>query len=164
MVRVTDSATPAHPVLGANVTFQEVVSPAARPLRRRFRSAELSSPEILRRSSSRRHGWRFLSDTAGLATLQPPAGGAQGAVADSRHIRGRNQRSSLPLAVALAGVAAGLGYGASRDLVTSEWRRPARSLSQKIEFAPRFSSPGTARSTQKTDSPATRCAAWHLNN
>lgn len=78
IVRVTDSAIPPHPVLGANVTFQVVVSrPATAPppvsiggiiVTRNPAPTIVSSSQI-----------SVLSDGLGLATLQPVTGGAQGA-------------------------------------------------------------------------------------
>jgi hypothetical protein len=69
MVRVTDSATPAHPVLGANVTFQAVVSrPVATPPPI---STELSSPEVLLQLSSHRRGWRCFPTQPGGPHFSP---------------------------------------------------------------------------------------------
>lgn len=69
MVRVTNSATPAHPVLGANVTFQAVVSrPVATPPPI---STELSSPEVLLQLSSHRRGWRCFPTQPGGPHFSP---------------------------------------------------------------------------------------------
>ena len=79
IVRATDSATPPNPVLGAVVSFQEVV----------FRLAPIPpvisiggivinpnpAPVIIASS----HG-SLLSDRSGLVNIQPSSGGAQGAV------------------------------------------------------------------------------------
>src|SRR5213076_2435697 len=79
IVRATDSATPPNPVLGAVVSFQEVV----------FRLAPTPpvisiggivinpnpAPVIIASS----HG-SLLSDRSGLVNIQPSSGGAQGAV------------------------------------------------------------------------------------
>jgi hypothetical protein len=79
MVRVMDSATPAHPVLGANVTFQVVVSrPVPTPSPVTIGGIIISrSPAPVIVSSSR---LAVLSDATGQATLQPSTGGAMGAV------------------------------------------------------------------------------------
>ena len=78
-VRVTDSATPAHPVLGATVTFQVVVSrptPAPQPISIGGIIVTRNPAPIIV-SSSR---ISLLSDGSGLATLQPSVGAAQGAI------------------------------------------------------------------------------------
>jgi hypothetical protein len=79
MVRVIDSATPAHPVLGANVTFQAVVSrPVVGPPPVSIGGIIITrNPAPVIVSSSR---LAVLSDGAGQATLQPSTGGAQGAL------------------------------------------------------------------------------------
>jgi hypothetical protein len=78
-VRVTDSATPAHPVLGTSVTFQVVVSrsaPAPPPVSIGGIIVTRNPAPIIVSSSK----ISVLSDAAGLATLQASAGTAQGAV------------------------------------------------------------------------------------
>jgi hypothetical protein len=79
IVRVTDSAIPSHPVLGANVSFQTVVSrPVTAPppvliggivVTRNPVPVIVSSTQV-----------SVLSDGSGLATLQPATGGTQGAL------------------------------------------------------------------------------------
>ncbi len=78
-VRATDSATPAHPVLGASVTFQVVVSrPAPAPPPVSIGGIIVTrNPAPIIVSSSR---ISVLSDVSGLATLQPSSGAAQGAI------------------------------------------------------------------------------------
>jgi hypothetical protein len=78
-VRVTDSAIPPHPVLGANVTFQVVVSrPASAPPPVSIGGIVISkNPAPVIVSSSQ---VSVLSDGSGLATLQPIAAPAQGAL------------------------------------------------------------------------------------
>src|SRR4029077_3960388 len=78
-VRVVDSATPAHPVLGANVTFQAVVSrPVAGPPPVSIGGIVITrNPAPVIVSSSQ---LAILSDSAGLATFHPPVGGGPGAV------------------------------------------------------------------------------------
>ena len=78
-VRVTDSATPAHPVLAANVTFQVVVSrpvPAPPPVSIGGIMVTRNPAPIIVSSSQ----IFLLSDEAGQATLQPSAGTVQGAI------------------------------------------------------------------------------------
>ena len=78
-VRVTDSAIPAHPVLGANVIFQLVVSrpvPAPTPISIGGIVVTRNPAPIIVSSSQT----SILSDAAGLATVQPPGGTIQGAV------------------------------------------------------------------------------------
>jgi hypothetical protein len=79
MVRVSDSATPPHPVLGANVTFQVVVSrPAAAPPPVSIGGIIITrNPPPVIVSSSR---VAVLSDGAGQAILQPSSGGALGEI------------------------------------------------------------------------------------
>ena len=79
-IRVTDFGTPAHPVLGANVTFQAVVSrPAPSPAPVSVGGIIVTrNPAPIIVSSSRTS---VLSDAAGLATLLPSSGAAQGAIA-----------------------------------------------------------------------------------
>ena len=79
-IRVTDFGTPAHPVLGANVTFQVVVSrPAPAPAPVSVGGIVVTrNPAPIIVSSSRTS---VLSDAAGLATLLPSSGAAQGAIA-----------------------------------------------------------------------------------
>ena len=79
IVRVTDSAAPAHPVLGAGVIFQEVVSrPSTPPPPVSVGGIIVTrNPAPVIVSSSQ---MALLSDAAGLVTLQPPAGGAQEAI------------------------------------------------------------------------------------
>ena len=78
-VRVTDSAIPPHPVLGANVTFQVVVSrPATAPPPVSIGGIVVTkNPAPVIVSSSQ---VSVLSDGSGLATLQPASGGTQGAL------------------------------------------------------------------------------------
>lgn len=78
-LRVTDSATPAHPVMGANVTFQVVVSrPATAPAPVSIGGIIITqNPAPVIVSSSQ---VAVLSDGSGLATLQPATGGTQGAL------------------------------------------------------------------------------------
>ncbi|HEX3352378.1 MAG TPA: IPT/TIG domain-containing protein [Terriglobales bacterium] len=78
-VRVTDSAIPTHPVLGANVTFQVVVSrPVAAPAPVSIGGIVITkTPAPVIVSSSQ---FSVASDAAGLATLQPSASGALGAI------------------------------------------------------------------------------------
>ena len=78
-VRVADSATPSHTVLGASVTFQTVVSrPASAPPPVSIGGIIISkNPPPVIVSSSR---LLVLSDAAGLAALQPATGGVQGAL------------------------------------------------------------------------------------
>ena len=78
-VRVIDSALPPHPVLGANVTFQVVVSrpaPAPPPVSIGGTIITKNPPPVMV-SSSR---VAVLSDGLGLATLQPATGGGPGAL------------------------------------------------------------------------------------
>ncbi len=78
-VRVSDSATPSHPVLGANVTFQVVVSrtaPAPPPVSIGGIIITKNPPPVIVSSSQA----SVLSNAAGLATLPPATGGAQGAI------------------------------------------------------------------------------------
>lgn len=79
IVRVTDSAIPPHPVVGATITFQAVVSrPATAPPPVSLGGiviAKNPAPVIV--SSSR---ISVLSDASGLASLQPTVGGVQGAL------------------------------------------------------------------------------------
>ena len=77
-VRVTDSATPAHPVLAANVTFQVVVfrpTPVTPPVSVGGIIITRNPAPIIVSSSQ----MSVLSDEAGQAVLQPP-GSAQGAI------------------------------------------------------------------------------------
>jgi hypothetical protein len=78
-VRVIDSAIPAHPVVGANVTFQVVVSrPASAPPPVSIGGIVItgnSAPVIVSSSQA-----SVLSDGSGLATLQPSTGGTRGAL------------------------------------------------------------------------------------
>ena len=78
-VRVTDSAIPSHPVLGANVTFQVVVSrPATAPPPVSLGGiivTKTPAPVIVSSSQV-----SVLSDGLGLATFQPSSGGTQGAL------------------------------------------------------------------------------------
>ncbi|MGA9800270.1 MAG: IPT/TIG domain-containing protein [Terriglobales bacterium] len=78
-VRVTDSANPTHPVLGAGVTFQVVVSrPATAPPPISLGGIVVSqNPAPVVVSSSQ---VAVLSDESGLATLQPPSSGVRGAL------------------------------------------------------------------------------------
>jgi hypothetical protein len=78
-VRVVDSAIPAHPVLGASVTFQVVVSrPVTVPPPVSIGGIVVTrNPAPVIVSSSR---VAVLSDGAGLATLQPPTAGTGGAL------------------------------------------------------------------------------------
>ena len=78
-VRVVDSAIAPHPVLGANVTFQVVVSrPATAPPPVSIGGIIIGkNPPPVIVSSSRTS---VLSDGQGLATLQPSTGAAQGAL------------------------------------------------------------------------------------
>jgi hypothetical protein len=78
-VRVTDSAIPAHPVLGANVTFQVVVSRSttAPPPISIGGIVVTKNPAPVIVSSSQ---VSVISDASGLATLQPLTGGTQGAL------------------------------------------------------------------------------------
>jgi hypothetical protein len=78
-VRVIDSAIPAHPVLGANVSFQLVVSrpvPAPAPISIGGIVVTRNPAPIIVSSSQT----SILSDAAGLATVQPPGGTVQGGV------------------------------------------------------------------------------------
>jgi hypothetical protein len=78
-VRVTDSATPAHPVLAANVTFQVVVSrplPAPPPVSIGGIIVTRNPAPVIVSSSQ----ISLLSDEAGQASLQPSAGAVQGAI------------------------------------------------------------------------------------
>ena len=74
---VTDSSTPDHPILGANVAFDTVVSrPAPAPLPISIGGIVITrNPAQVIVSSSRSS---VLSDISGLATLQPFLGAAQG--------------------------------------------------------------------------------------
>jgi hypothetical protein len=83
-VRVTDSATAAHPVLGAGVTFQVVVSrPTLAPPPVSIGGViVIRNPAPIIVSSSQ---MSLLSDAAGLATLQPSSGAAQGAIVIQAH-------------------------------------------------------------------------------
>ena len=76
-VRVTDSSTPDHPILGANVAFDSVVSrPAPAPLPISIGGIVITrNPAPVIVSSSRSS---VLSDISGLATLQPFLEAAQG--------------------------------------------------------------------------------------
>jgi hypothetical protein len=78
-VRVTDQATPPNPVLGASVFFQSVVgrSPNGEPILWIGQSgiSQPTVPVILGESEA-----TVLSDVNGLASVQPTAGGVQGAV------------------------------------------------------------------------------------
>jgi hypothetical protein len=78
-VRVLDSTIPSHPVLGASVSFQVVVSrPASAPPPVSLGGIVITknaAPVIV--SSSRVSA---LSDGSGLATLQPSTGGTRGAL------------------------------------------------------------------------------------
>jgi hypothetical protein len=78
-VRVTDSAIPAHPVLGANVTFQVVVSRSvtAPPPVSIGGIVVTKNPAPVIVSSSQ---VSVMSDVSGLATLQPFTGGNRGAL------------------------------------------------------------------------------------
>jgi hypothetical protein len=78
-VGVTDSAIPTHPVLGASVTFQVVVSrPAIAPPPISIGGIVVGqNPAPVVVSSSQ---VAVLSDGSGLATLQPPSGGDRGAL------------------------------------------------------------------------------------
>jgi hypothetical protein len=78
-VRVVDSAIAPHPVLGANVIFQVVVSrPATAPPPVSIGGIIIGkNPPPVIVSSSRAS---VLSDSQGLSTLQPSAGAAQGAL------------------------------------------------------------------------------------
>jgi hypothetical protein len=78
-VRVVDSAIAPHPVLGANVIFQVVVSrPATAPPPVSIGGIIIGkNPPPVIVSSSRSS---VLSDGQGLSTLQPSAGAAQGAL------------------------------------------------------------------------------------
>ncbi|MBZ5653053.1 MAG: IPT/TIG domain-containing protein, partial [Acidobacteriia bacterium] len=78
-VRVIDSAIAPHPVLGANVTFQVVVSrptAASPPVSIGGIIIGKNPPPVIVSSSQ----ITVLSDTLGLATLQPSTGAAQGAL------------------------------------------------------------------------------------
>ena len=78
-VRVVDSAIAPHPVLGANVTFQVVVSrPATTPPPVSIGGIIIGKnpPPVIVSSSQ----MSVLSDGLGLATLQPSTGAAQGAL------------------------------------------------------------------------------------
>ena len=77
--RVTDSAIPTHPVLGASVTFRDVVSrPVSAPPPVSIGGILVTrNPAPIILSSSQ---LSVLSDAAGLATFQPSAGAAQGAI------------------------------------------------------------------------------------
>ena len=79
IVRVTDSAIPSHPVLGANVTFQVVVSrPVTAPPPVSIGGIVVTrNPAPVIVSSSR---VSVLSDGSGLANLQPATSGTQGAL------------------------------------------------------------------------------------
>jgi hypothetical protein len=78
-VRVTDSAIPTHPVIGANVTFQVVVSrPATAPPPVSIGGIVITNnPAPVIVSSSQ---VSILSDGSGLASLQPSSAGTQGAL------------------------------------------------------------------------------------
>jgi hypothetical protein len=130
IVRVTDSATPAHPVLGANVIFQEVVSRPSTPsppvsvggiiVTRNPAPVIVSSSQVA-----------FQSDAAGLVTLQPPAGGAQEAIV----IQGTSAagtsvlpfllQSLMPVSQPALGTARPAGTGSLQ-----EYGRGANSISQ----------------------------------
>ncbi len=78
-VRVVDSAIAPHPVLGANVTFQVVVSrPATSPPPVSVGGIIIGKnpPPVIISSSQ----MSVLSDGLGLSTLQPSTGAAQGAL------------------------------------------------------------------------------------
>ena len=77
VVRATDSAMPAHPVLGANVTFQVVVSrPVTAPPPVSIGGIVVTkNPAPVIVSSSQ---VSVLSDGSGLSTLQPAPGATRG--------------------------------------------------------------------------------------
>ena len=109
-VRVVDSAVASHPVLGANVTFQVVVSrPATAPPPVSIGGIIIGKnpPPVIVSSSQT----SVRSDGLGLSTLQPSAGAAQGALVVQGTAAAGSQRSSLPATISVAGsalVAAGL--------------------------------------------------------
>jgi hypothetical protein len=122
VVRVTDSATPAHPVLGANLTFQVVVSrPTTAPPPVSVGGIIIvRNPAPVIVSSSR---LTLLSDSAGLASLQPSTGGAQGPIliqgasaAGASNLPFRLQ-SLLPVVQPASGAFLPKEFGLQKDLV-----------------------------------------------
>jgi len=130
VLRVTDSATPAHPVLGANVTFQVVVSrPTTDPPPVSVGGIIIvRNPAPVIVSSSR---LALLSDSAGLATLQPSTDGARGPVliqgqaAAGVSILPFRLQSLLPLAQPASGASRPKDFGVQEDLVRQQSRSPA---------------------------------------